>query len=402
MTTRSRSERNALGAAGAMPTASPVRRLVYLSPTYHPYRVPVFDALHRMVGDGFVVVTLRTQPTRNDRLAQQLGSFPKRTIRGRYLWLSRHHDAGRQSQTSLVLAPGLAAALRRQRPEAVIANNFSVWTLTSLLLGYPTVLFWEGTPHTERTVRPSRLALRRWMARRARAFVVNGTLATQYLVETVGAPPDRIVAGGLVPEPPPARFAGSAPRRLQPGEPVRFLFVGRLVAGKGVASLLRAAALLDEQLGAGATFTVELVGDGPERAALERQAAEAGIRHRVRFAGYAPPDAVWDHYAASHVFVLPTLQDTWALVVPEAMWMGLPVLVSKYAGSAPDLVREGVNGHIFDPEDPAELARLMASYVATPRRIEEHGRESVRLVAPYTPENAARAYLQAVRLAVRP
>jgi glycosyltransferase involved in cell wall biosynthesis len=380
---------------------SPVMRLVYLSPTYHPYRVPVFEALYRRVGPGFAVVSLKTQPTHNDRLAQTMGTYSRRLVPGRMIPLAAGYAAGRQTPASLLLAPTFPLALLRARPEVVISNNFNLWTLTSILLRYRTVIFWEGTPHTERTVKQRRRALRRWMAARARAFVVNGSLARRYVIEELGVPAERVFTGGMVASPPPPGLAGGEPRRVAPGEPVRFLFVGRLVPGKGVSRLVEAAARLRERLGPAARFAVEIVGDGPERTDLARFVAEHDLAEHVHFAGAVPPEDVWEYYGHAHVFVLPTFQDNWPLVVPEAMSMGCAVLLSLFAGSAPDLIDDGGNGHVLEPDDTGRLADLMAEYVASPELVERHGRRSRELVAPYGPESAADAYLAAVRVACR-
>jgi glycosyltransferase involved in cell wall biosynthesis len=139
-----------------------------------------------------------------------------------------------------------------------------------------------------------------------------------------------------------------------------------------------------------------LLGDGPERSRYEGLARDLGIQNRVRFGGYVSPNQVWRYYEQAHVFVLPTLQDNWPLVVPEAMSVGLPVLVSKRAGSVPDLIREGENGYSFDPEDHESLASHLEEYVRNPDLIHRHGECSLELVSPYNPQRAANAFLWAV------
>jgi len=139
-----------------------------------------------------------------------------------------------------------------------------------------------------------------------------------------------------------------------------------------------------------------LLGDGPERPRYEGLARELGIQKRVHFAGYVPPHQVWRYYEEAHVFILPTLHEIWGTVVPEAMSMGLPVLVSNRAGSVPDLIREGENGHSFDPEDHASLASHLEEYVRNPHLIRRHGKRSLELVSPYNPQRTANAFLWAV------
>lgn len=374
------------------------KRVVYLLPSSAPYHVPVLERLYRCVGEGFTVVGLRHPRLEISRVALAMGTFPRRVLRGPSFYLSRLHDEGRETPLGFTWSPCLPFVLASLKPEVVIGTNFSLWTLMSVLMGYPTVVTWEGTHHTERTVQPWRMRLRRWIAGRAKAFVVNGILSRRYLMDAVGVPGDRIVEGGMCAEPPPAG-ARRGPRLPSPKEPVTFLFVGRMIPLKGVQHLLPALRLLQDRLGPEAPFRLLLLGDGPEQGHLLRMTQELHLEDKVSFVKSVPPNQVWDYYAKAHVFVLPTKQDNWPLVVPEAMSMGLPVLLSKYAGSVPDLIREGENGYSFDPEDAEALAGYMERYVKTPDLIVKHGKRALETVSPYNPDRAAEVFLQAVERA---
>jgi len=376
--------------------AAPVSgRVVYLSPTFAPYTVPVFDALYQLIGEGFTVVTLRQPRLEIDRAALRMGTFPRLLINGTCMRLSRLGDEGQRTPLCFLWSPSLPLVLASLKPEVVITKNFNTWTLIPLLMCYPTVIFWEGTRHTERTVGPWRLRLRRWTGGRAEAFVVNGALSRRYLVETVGVPADRIIEGGICAEPVPGHIR-RGPRVRSDHDPLVYLFVGQMIGRKGVPHLLRAAHLLKARWGANARLTILLLGDGPERQQYEALAHGMGIHDQVRFLGHVPPDQVWYWYEQADVFVLPTLQDNWPLVVPEAMSMGLPVLLSKHAGSAPDLLREGDNGYSFDPEDHEDLASRLEEYLRNPQLVRKHGEYSLKLVSRYNPGRAANAILWAI------
>ena len=115
-----------------------------------------------------------------------------------------------------------------------------------------------------------------------------------------------------------------------PGQPLRVIFVGRLVPYKGADMLLDAAA---ELVRAG-RLSVELVGDGPERAALERQAAALGIAGSVTFAGWLPHAAVAERLRQAHVLGFPSIREFGGGVVIEAMAAGVVPVVVDYAGPA--------------------------------------------------------------------
>lgn len=89
-----------------------------------------------------------------------------------------------------------------------------------------------------------------------------------------------------------------------------------------------------------------IVGDGPLLTAYK---TIYGEENSVRFLGGVDYSLIYKYYAISDVFVIPTLEDNWSLVVPEAMACGLPVACSVYNGCHPELVRHDVNGTTFDP-----------------------------------------------------
>jgi len=79
----------------------------------------------------------------------------------------------------------------------------------------------------------------------------------------------------------------------------------------------------------------------------------------VRFAGRVHYGDMPAYYAACDALVMPTLEDNWSLVVPEAMAAGKPVLCSVHNGCWPELVHDGENGWVFDPLDRDATARVL-------------------------------------------
>jgi glycosyltransferase involved in cell wall biosynthesis len=104
------------------------------------------------------------------------------------------------------------------------------------------------------------------------------------------------------------------------------------------------------------------------------------------------------YYAAADAFVIPTLEDNWSLVVPEAMACGLPILCSKYSGCWPELVQEG-NGWVFDPLDHQDTLRVLNLCIQKGSELPGMGRESRTIIAGHTPQHAARSIYEACRIA---
>ncbi len=177
-----------------------------------------------------------------------------------------------------------------------------------------------------------------------------------------------IVRCGILPE----RY-GTAPRRRH-GQ--RVLFIGRLDAVKGVPVLLEAFAALRK---GAPEARLSLVGDGPHRAALEAQAAAAGLADTVRFTGYLTQEAVTAELAAHDILVLPSFAEGVPVVLMEAMASRLPVIATRVGGVA-ELVEDGVSGFLVPPGDPATLAERLGRLLDDPelcRRMGAAGRTAV-------------------------
>jgi glycosyltransferase involved in cell wall biosynthesis len=150
---------------------------------------------------------------------------------------------------------------------------------------------------------------------------------------------------------------------------------GKLHAGKGVFDLLRAAENIAKRYPA---LRLLYVGDGPERAALQEEAAGLSMHGRIVFAGLR--NDMERMYAAMDLFVLPsTCREAFGMVIIEAMAMGRPV-VATATGGIPEVVRDGINGILVEPGDPAGLADAVSRLLdddALSRRLAAEGRATV-------------------------
>jgi glycogen(starch) synthase len=136
------------------------------------------------------------------------------------------------------------------------------------------------------------------------------------------------------------------------GKP-RVLFVGRLAPQKGIRTLVAAVGLIKDP-----SARVLLVGDGPKRKALEREAERLGVDDRLRFVGFIAHDRLPAVLAHADLLVLPSLYEELGTVLLEAMQAGLPIVASK-TGGIPDVIEDGVNGLLVPPGDPEALARAI-------------------------------------------
>ncbi|MCR9126517.1 MAG: glycosyltransferase family 4 protein [Rhodobacteraceae bacterium] len=186
------------------------------------------------------------------------------------------------------------------------------------------------------------------------------------------SPPDhwsklRIVHCGVEPD----RYA-PGPRAARP----TLLFVGRLAAVKGVPVLFDAMA---DVIAAHPDVHLVLIGDGPERASLERQCARMGLSAHVTFAGYRSQAEVATALSETDIFVLPSFAEGVPVVLMEAMAAQVPVVTTRIAG-VPELVQDGVSGLLVPPGAVAPLGEALRALLADAdrrRAMGASGREKV-------------------------
>jgi 2-deoxystreptamine N-acetyl-D-glucosaminyltransferase/2-deoxystreptamine glucosyltransferase len=233
-------------------------------------------------------------------------------------------------------------------------------------------------------------AVERWLLPGADA-VIALTPSTARQLRADGIPAGRVHV--IPPGYDPALFARAAADPF-PGLPrPRVAYLGRLAPQKDVGTLLEAFAYLPSGT------RLLLVGDGPDRAALQRRAQRFGSR--VHFAGFVPHAAVPAVLQHVDLLVLPSLYEDLSSVLIEAMAAGLPVVATRVGGTA-DLVRDGVNGLLVAPRDPAALAAAISRILAGPAAAAQLSAAARRTAAAYAWPGLARNVLDVYRLVTGP
>jgi phosphatidylinositol alpha-1,6-mannosyltransferase len=273
-----------------------------------------------------------------------------------------------------VFARVAAEVWRWRFPVLVIADDETVgWLIrpAQWLLRRRVVLYTHGD---DLALRPGEARLRARRARqfaRADAVIAVSGAAAEDLARGFGVERARIrvLANGIdtgLFRPAPADAGLRAALGLTGRRVV--ITVARLVARKGVDRVLEAVALLRPEF---PDLAYLVVGDGPERAALEARAARADLAGAVRFAGAVPAEEVPRYLALAEVFVMANRRlddgedEGFGLVFLEAGACGKPVIAGR-AGGAVEVVREGETGLLVDGADPADIARALRRVLSDP------------------------------------
>jgi glycosyltransferase involved in cell wall biosynthesis len=290
----------------------------------------------------------------------------------------------------------LVQLLRRERPDILHASSSKAGVLgrlAALVAGVPIRIFtvhgWAFTAHTG-----TASTLYRWADRLARPLttvticVSENERAAGIRAGTCSAERTVVIRNAV-------SLDGRPPARRGNGRP-RLVAVGRLKAPKDFVTLVRALALLPP-----GSFEALIVGEGPDRSALESELRRLGLEDRVRLAGerHDVPGLL----AAADVFVLSSVSEGLPVSVLEAMAAELPVVASR-VGGLPELVVDGETGLLVTPRDADALAAALDRLVADRalrRQLGAAGRAYAE--SRFDPESFARAHvdLYAAELARR-
>ena len=392
----------------ARQTVAKSPRITWVLRSFLDYRVPVFAALDARVDHQLHVIFPQDgSPARvRCKLAEALGPRAIALTGGASLGVAKPQAAN--TSICIPFQPGLYRAVANTRPDILIADGFFQWTTSALMhrifRRIPLMVCYERTHHTERKAQWYRRLYRRAVIQFVDACCVNGQQSLAY-TRALGMPEARITTGFMAADTESLEKQCAslsvadiqALRAKWPAQGLVFLFAGQLIPRKGVAQLLTAWSRFECRFpGAGRLI---LIGSGPEEVNLKRQAAALKL-NAAQFLGHVDYEQMALHYAAADVFVIPTLEDNWSLVAPEAMACGLPVLTSLYNGCWPELIREGENGWVFDALDPEDIATSLERCVQRPSDLPRMGQRSQDIVSRFTPRHAAASILKACNIAL--
>lgn len=287
---------------------------------------------------------------------------------------------------------GVIKTLKKIKPDVVVGSEYNPTIIQALYYckrkKIPFVSWTDGTLFSERNRNFVQKFLRRFVVARADAYIGSSTKSKEAQIY-YGADESKCHISYLAVD---VEKYIQKPHGCGSG---KILCVGSLIERKGVDLLFNALAKVNID------FEVYLAGDGEEKIALSKLAETLGISKKVHFLGQLNRAELLQHYADSDLFVLPTREDCFALVILEAMCSELPIVCSKYADGAYDLIQEGENGFVIDPYNSEEFAEKMEAVLKDQHLRNKMRTKSKEIVEKFRFINISKGYIEAIEASMK-
>jgi len=376
-----------------------IKKVLLITHSIAPYRIPLFNYINQMGDFDFKVVTLaEREKNRNWRINHNEIKFNQKVLPGLHFFIY-----GEKREIPIHLNGKVIVTIWQYNPDVIITagyDSLAYWQafLYCKIFKKKYILWNESSLLSVGSIKGIRGLLKRFIIKGSNNYVAFGTKAKEYL-EFLGANPKNVFTSVNTVDL--EYFRGEflklkkdrnlfAKRKKYPK--ILFLFVGQLIKRKGVIQILSALDILkDNEIG------LLIIGDGPEENKLKNYCRENNLDN-VFFEEFKQQEELAKYYSLTDIFILPSFEEVWGLVVNEALASGLYVLCSKYSGSAYDLIKEGWNGKIFNPNNIDEIVNLIKQ---TKEQI-DNIRKMRETISQYTCRDfgikeSAQAFLEAIK-----
>jgi len=330
-------------------------KVILITNIISPYRIPVWNYIAKTGDFDFKIFFMKeTEYNREWKI-------PLEEIQFQYKILSGLHLPIKKLEWEIHLNLSVLIELKKENPDIVILDGYDAPTIWLALfwakLHGKKVVFWIGsTLFSSKRLKGIVGWFKKMILGFGNSFIAYGQAAKDYLTH-FGIPEEKIFVGCNVCNQDFFRTQTNSYREnkdfLQERakySPVTFLFVGRFVDGKGIFEMLHILKEIKKE-----NWNLILVGNGPLYKKIQQFIKDNDLQNKIELVGFKQQNELIKYYALSDIFIFPSLQEAYGIVVSEALSSGLFALSSKYAGATYDLIQEGANGYIIDPKNSRDF-----------------------------------------------
>lgn len=376
-------------------------KILWISPWFGNYRIPVYENLNKLSGGNFYIICSKenTSELVREKLKRTLGDHA--IIMSGEKRMTMGNETSDFANSALVIKkqPGLYKAIKSVNADVIITEGFGGWAPAGIRYAVThrkkLCMFYERTAYVERNSPTWRSMYRRVIGIPVDHFLINGTLTEEYLNNDLHFKSTPKIKGCMCADSfglsnAVAKVTNKDKQTLRDElklkQGLTFLFVGQLVDRKGIKELL---AVWHKHISQYPDDNLLVIGKG----ILEHALKEKYTSDSIHILGGINYDELYKYYALCDVFIMPTLEDNWCLVIPEAMACGKPVACSIYNGGHYELVQDGINGYKFDPLEPDSIIKTLAKFHQAD--LQSMGKNSIEIESDFTPDKAAQRIFNA-------
>ena len=371
------------------------KRLVLITNIISPYSIPQFNYLGKVKSLDFKVIFLaETESNRRWKIYKDEINFNYKILKNFCFFIQ-------SKEMPIYLNLGLWKELRKFKPDAICMCGYHYLTTIEALiyakLKNVPITLWAGSHLLSGFLKnPLTNLYKKIMIPRFDSYITYGTAAKEQIIH-YGANPEKIIVGCNTVDVEwfirkSQELGEDGIQEMKKRYPAKnILYVGNFIPRKGVLNLIKAFQKLNMD-----NVGLILVGNGIEKPLYLKYIKEHRIKN-IFFEGFVQKEDIVKYYKLADVFVLPSFNEVWGLVVNEAMACGLSIISSKLAGVTQDLVKDGINGYSFDPNNIGELTEKLKFILTNDELRKQMKVKSVEIIEDKTPQNYANKILEGVK-----
>lgn len=361
-------------------------KLLFLSNVPSPYRVDFFNELGK-----YCDLTVLFEKTTSDERDESWKKYQFNTFRGIFL-------RGKTISVDTAFCPEVTKYIRDKSFEHIICTTFTtptgMWAI-QYMKRHKIPYYLECDGGFAKNGQGIKEKIKKFFISGARRYFSTGKTCDDYYLQ-YGANVDKLVLypfsslkeTDIMERPTPFGTKREIRSKLGICEEKVVLTVGQFIYRKGFDLLLEAAKELPNDIG------IYFVGGLPTEEYM--QIKKKYELHNIHFIGFKDKYELKEYYNAADIFVLPTREDIWGLVIEEAMACGLPIISTERCAAALELVKNNENGYIIPVENVDKLTASILSILNSKETIERWGMRSINIVHSYTIEKMVEKHLIAL------
>lgn len=358
-------------------------KVVIITNIQSPYRVDLFNYLNEMNSDIdlTIIYSAEFEDNRKWKIKSE-GILKEEFLKSYTIKINNKIDT-----KYIHVSYNVFSVLNRINPQIVIGSEYNPTILQALTWCRSKkrkFISWsDGTLNSEKNINIIQKISRKIIIKNSQAYIASSTKTKEAQIY-YGANKNKIYTSYLTVDIEKYLY------KKEKFNSVNLLYVGSLVKRKGVDLLIKALSHINLE------YNLTIIGEGPEKDSLINKAIELGVNEKIRFVGFKDIEELNNYYRKSDIFILPTREDCFGLVILEAMCNSMCVVSSKYADGAYDLIKND-SGIIVDPYNEIEFANALEKLISNKKLVESISKNAYKNSTNFSFEKVSKGFVDAIK-----